>query len=90
MPDDDLIVADEDFFDEKPHDALAFHYVEGHETSAEAFEAILLAHIADVRASLDELHQRAGRRGEPVAEPARATAAGDGGSEPVDGAKTEA
>jgi hypothetical protein len=38
----------------------AFQYVEGHETSAEAFAAILLAHIADVRASLAELHARAG------------------------------
>jgi len=43
----------------------AFHYVEGHETTAEAFEAILLAHIADVRASLAELHGRARRPGEP-------------------------
>jgi hypothetical protein len=42
----------------------AFHYVEGHETSAEAFEAILLAHIADVRASLAELHGRVGQGGE--------------------------
>jgi TRAP-type uncharacterized transport system substrate-binding protein len=44
----------------------AFHYVEGHETSAESFAAILLAHIADVRASLAEMHGRAGRAGEPV------------------------
>ena len=29
MPDDDLVVADEDFLDEKPQDALAFQYVEG-------------------------------------------------------------
>ena len=29
MPDDDLIVANEDFLDEKPQDALAFQYVEG-------------------------------------------------------------
>ncbi len=42
----------------------AFHYIGGHETSAEAFAAILLAHIADVRASLAELHERAGSPGE--------------------------
>jgi hypothetical protein len=29
VPDDDLVVADEDFLDEKPQDALAFQYVEG-------------------------------------------------------------
>ena len=46
----------------------AFQYVEGHETSTEAFAAILLAHIADVRASLAELHRRAGFPGEPVNE----------------------
>ena len=28
MPDDDLVIADEDFLDEKPQDALAFQYVE--------------------------------------------------------------
>jgi group II intron reverse transcriptase/maturase len=29
VPDDDLVVADENFLDEKPQDALAFQYVEG-------------------------------------------------------------
>src|SRR5258708_1546127 len=29
VPDDDLVVADEDFLDEKPQDALAFQYLEG-------------------------------------------------------------
>jgi len=29
VPDDDLVVADEDFLDEKPQDALAFQYVDG-------------------------------------------------------------
>jgi hypothetical protein len=29
VPDDDLVIADEDFLDEKPQDALAFQYVEG-------------------------------------------------------------
>src|SRR3979411_2245663 len=29
VPDDDLVVADEDFLDEKAQDALAFQYVEG-------------------------------------------------------------
>ena len=29
VPDDDLVVADKDFLDEKPQDALAFRYVEG-------------------------------------------------------------
>jgi hypothetical protein len=29
MPDDDLVIADEDFLDEKPQDTLAFRYVEG-------------------------------------------------------------
>src|SRR5262245_21596581 len=29
VPDDNLVVADEDFLDEKPQDALAFQYVEG-------------------------------------------------------------
>jgi hypothetical protein len=42
----------------------ALQYVEGHETSAEAFAAILLAHIADVRASLAELHGRSRSPGE--------------------------
>jgi hypothetical protein len=29
VTDDDLVIADEDFLDEKPQDALAFQYVEG-------------------------------------------------------------
>jgi hypothetical protein len=29
VPNDDLVIADEDFFDEKPQDTLAFRYVEG-------------------------------------------------------------
>src|SRR5262249_13008537 len=29
VPDDDLVIAHEDFLDEKPQDALAFQYVEG-------------------------------------------------------------
>jgi hypothetical protein len=29
VPDDDLVVADEDFLDEKPHETLSFRYVEG-------------------------------------------------------------
>jgi hypothetical protein len=29
VPDDDLIIADEDFLDEEPQDALAVRYVEG-------------------------------------------------------------
>jgi hypothetical protein len=29
VPDDNLVIADEDFLDEKPQDALAFRYVEG-------------------------------------------------------------
>jgi hypothetical protein len=37
----------------------AFHYLEGHETSAAAFAAIMLAHITDVRAALAELQKRA-------------------------------
>jgi len=28
VPDDDLVIADEDFLDEKPQDALAFRYVD--------------------------------------------------------------
>jgi TRAP-type uncharacterized transport system substrate-binding protein len=41
----------------------AFHYVAGQETSAGAFAVVLLAHIADVRAALAELHRRAGAGG---------------------------
>ena len=44
----------------------AFHHVEGYETTPAAFEAILLAHIADARASLAEMHGRAGCPGEPI------------------------
>jgi hypothetical protein len=29
VPDNDLVIADEDFLDEKPQDALVFRYVEG-------------------------------------------------------------
>src|SRR5258708_33260542 len=29
VPDDDLVIADEDFLDEKPQDALAVQYLEG-------------------------------------------------------------
>jgi hypothetical protein len=29
MPDDDLVITDEDFIDEKPQDTLALGYVEG-------------------------------------------------------------
>jgi hypothetical protein len=29
VADDDLVIADKDFLDEKPQDALAFRYVEG-------------------------------------------------------------
>jgi TRAP-type uncharacterized transport system substrate-binding protein len=46
----------------------ALLYLEGHETSAEAFATILLAHIADVRASLAELHSRTRLPGDPVTE----------------------
>jgi hypothetical protein len=28
VPDDDLVIADEDFLDEKPDDTLAFRYIE--------------------------------------------------------------
>ena len=58
----------------------AFQYVEGHESSTESFAAILLAHIADVRASLAELHGRAERPGEPVSQHSDLTR---DGSEPL-------
>jgi len=28
VPDDDLVIADEDFLDEEPHETLAFRYLE--------------------------------------------------------------
>jgi TRAP-type uncharacterized transport system substrate-binding protein len=60
----------------------AFHYVEGHETSSEAFVAILLGHIADVRGSLAELHERAGSHGERLDDRLTATG-GDANVEDV-------
>jgi hypothetical protein len=30
VPDDDLVIADEDFLDEKPQDTLTFRHSEGH------------------------------------------------------------
>ncbi len=46
----------------------ALVYVQGHETSAQAFAGILLAHIADARASLSELYRRAGTLAESMNE----------------------
>ena len=38
MPDDDLVIADENILDEKPQDALAFCYLESSRRRAQASE----------------------------------------------------